>query len=148
MLKTDKERVVTELASRLEQSETLIVADYRGLTTAELADLRRRLRGHGASFSVVKNTLAKRAAEEAGATGLGLGVEGLAEVHDVEPVLTERGTNRRRRVGLAARNLQLDHRHDFLGHLLFFPRRSLRWPRALDVTDKRAREIRCAPVSD
>jgi large subunit ribosomal protein L10 len=70
MLKTDKERVVAELASRLKETETLIVTDYRGLTTSELAELRNRLRTCGASFSIVKNTLAKRAAEEAGATDL------------------------------------------------------------------------------
>jgi large subunit ribosomal protein L10 len=70
MLKTDKERVVAELAARLEQTETLIVSDYRGLTTSDLAELRAELRKHGARFSIVKNTLAKRAAEKAGATGL------------------------------------------------------------------------------
>ena len=70
MLKTDKERVIAELASRLKETETMIVTDYRGLTTSELAELRARLRKCGARFSVVKNTLAKRAAEKAGATNL------------------------------------------------------------------------------
>ena len=70
MLKTDKERVIAELASRLKETETMIVTDYRGLTTGELAELRSQLRKCGARFTVVKNTLAKRAAEEAGATNL------------------------------------------------------------------------------
>jgi large subunit ribosomal protein L10 len=70
MLKADKERVVKELASRLKETETLIVTDYRGLTTSDLAELRARLRSVGARFSVVKNTLARRAAEEAGAATL------------------------------------------------------------------------------
>ncbi|MGA9763011.1 MAG: 50S ribosomal protein L10 [Gaiellaceae bacterium] len=70
MLKTDKERVIAELAERLKQTETLIVTDYRGLTTSDLAELRSQLRKCGARFSVVKNTLAKRAAEEAGASNL------------------------------------------------------------------------------
>jgi len=70
MLKTDKERVIAELASRLKETETMIVTDYRGLTTGELAELRAQLRKCGARFTVVKNTLAKRAAEEAGATNL------------------------------------------------------------------------------
>ena len=48
----------------------MIVTDYRGLTTGELAELRAQLRKCGARFTVVKNTLAKRAAEEAGATNL------------------------------------------------------------------------------
>jgi len=70
MLQTDKERVIAELAERLKETETLVVTDYRGLTTSDLAELRAQLRKHGASFSIVKNTLAKRAAEEAGATNL------------------------------------------------------------------------------
>lgn len=70
MLKTDKERVIAELAERLKETETLVVTDYRGLTTSDLAVLRAQLRKYGAHFSIVKNTLAKRAAEEAGATNL------------------------------------------------------------------------------
>ena len=48
-------------------SETLIVADYRGLTMTEIDGLRGELLKHGARFSVVKNTLTRRAAEAAGA---------------------------------------------------------------------------------
>jgi large subunit ribosomal protein L10 len=70
MLKTDKERVIAELVERLKVTETLIVTDYRGLTTSDLAELRAQLRKSGARFSIVKNTLARRAAEEAGATNL------------------------------------------------------------------------------
>ena len=67
MHRTDKERLVAELAERLRASESLIVADYRGLTNAELAELRTKLRVHGARLTVVKNTLTRRAAEAAGA---------------------------------------------------------------------------------
>jgi large subunit ribosomal protein L10 len=66
----DKERVVTELAERLGAADSLIVADYRGLTNAELAGVRTKLREHGATFTVVKNTLTRRAAEQAGADSL------------------------------------------------------------------------------
>ena len=66
MLKRDKERVVAELAERLRASDTLIVADYRGLTMSEIDGVRSELLRHGARFSVVKNTLTKRAAEQAG----------------------------------------------------------------------------------
>jgi large subunit ribosomal protein L10 len=66
MLRQDKERVVTELVERLRSSDTLIVADYRGLTMSEIDGVRTELLRHGARFSVVKNTLTKRAAEEAG----------------------------------------------------------------------------------
>jgi len=66
LLKRDKERVVAELAERLRASDTLIVADYRGLTMSEIDGVRSELLRHGARFSVVKNTLTKRAAEQAG----------------------------------------------------------------------------------
>jgi large subunit ribosomal protein L10 len=66
MLRKDKERVVTELVERLRSSDTLIVADYRGLSMSEIDDVRTELLKHGARFSVVKNTLTRRAAEEAG----------------------------------------------------------------------------------
>src|SRR5438105_8546597 len=65
--RSDKERVVAELAERLKTTDTLIVADYRGLTVTEIDDLRSELLKHGARFSVVKNTLTRRAAEAAGA---------------------------------------------------------------------------------
>ncbi len=70
MQRTDKERVVAELAEQLRSTESLIVADYRGLTNAQLAELRGKLRGSGARLHVVKNTLTRRAAEEAGTEAL------------------------------------------------------------------------------
>src|SRR5918999_5892395 len=66
MLRKDKEQVVAELAERLRSSDTLIVADYRGLTMSEIDGVRTKLLEHGARFTVVKNTLTKRAAEQAG----------------------------------------------------------------------------------
>ena len=66
MLRQDKERIVRELVERLKGSETLLVADYRGLTMSEIDDLRTKLLESGARFSVVKNTLTRLAAEEAG----------------------------------------------------------------------------------
>jgi large subunit ribosomal protein L10 len=65
--KEDKERVVAELTERLRTSQTLMVADYRGLTMPQIDALRARLLEHGARFAVVKNTLTRRAAEAAGA---------------------------------------------------------------------------------
>jgi large subunit ribosomal protein L10 len=70
MKKSDKERVVSELTERLKSSSTLIVADYRGLTMPQIDDLRSKLLEHGARFSVVKNTLTRRAAEQAGSDAL------------------------------------------------------------------------------
>ncbi len=66
MLRQDKERIVSELAERLKSSQNLLVADYRGLTMPEIDELRSKLLETGARFSVVKNTLTRLAAEEAG----------------------------------------------------------------------------------
>jgi large subunit ribosomal protein L10 len=70
MQKEDKQRVVADLADRIKNTETLIVADYRGLTMPQIDNLRGELLKHGARFQVVKNTLTRRAAEEAGAEAL------------------------------------------------------------------------------
>lgn len=68
MLRSEKERVVERLAERLRSTETLMVADYRGLTMPEIDELRGRLLEAGARFTVVKNSLTKLAAEQAGTT--------------------------------------------------------------------------------
>jgi large subunit ribosomal protein L10 len=68
MQRSEKERVVEQLAERLRSAETLMVADYRGLTMPEIDELRSRLLEAGARFTVVKNTLTKLAAEQAGTT--------------------------------------------------------------------------------
>jgi large subunit ribosomal protein L10 len=70
MQRSEKEQVVADLVERLRSTETLIVADYRGLSVTQINDLRGQLLEHGARFTVVKNTLTRRAAEEAGAEGL------------------------------------------------------------------------------
>ena len=70
MKKEDKERVVAELTERLRTTETLLVADYRGLTMPQIDELRSKLIEHGARFAVVKNTLTRRAAEAAGSDTL------------------------------------------------------------------------------
>ncbi len=70
MLRSDKERIVAELTERLRSTQTLLVADYRGLTMKEIDALRTELIRHGARFTVVKNTLTRQAAEAAGAEAL------------------------------------------------------------------------------
>jgi large subunit ribosomal protein L10 len=70
MLRSEKEKVVAELAEQLRSTDTLIVADYRGLSVPAINKLRGELLEHGARFTVVKNTLTRRAAEEAGADAL------------------------------------------------------------------------------
>jgi large subunit ribosomal protein L10 len=68
--KEQKEQIVSELASRLKAADTVLVADYRGLTMPQIDALRSRLLESGARFTVVKNTLTRRAAEAAGADAL------------------------------------------------------------------------------
>jgi large subunit ribosomal protein L10 len=70
MRRDQKEQVVEELTARLRSAETLLVADYRGLTMPQIDELRSRLLESGARFTVVKNTLTRRAAEAAGADAL------------------------------------------------------------------------------
>jgi large subunit ribosomal protein L10 len=84
MEKAQKERVVAELTERLKATETLIVADYRGLTNKQLEALRGRLIEHGARFAIVKNTLTRRAAEAAGAEALLALLEGPTAIAFIE----------------------------------------------------------------
>jgi large subunit ribosomal protein L10 len=70
MKKEQKEHVVDELTARLKAADTLLVADYRGLTMPQIDDLRTKLIASGAKFTVTKNTLTRRAAEAAGADAL------------------------------------------------------------------------------
>jgi large subunit ribosomal protein L10 len=70
MKKEQKEQVVDELTERLKAADTLLVADYRGLTMPQIDHLRTRLLESGARFTVIKNTLTRRAAEAAGADAL------------------------------------------------------------------------------
>jgi large subunit ribosomal protein L10 len=65
MARAEKEATVAQLAERLRGSTGAVLAEYRGLTVAQIAELRRVL-GEHATFSVVKNTLTKIAVTEAG----------------------------------------------------------------------------------
>jgi large subunit ribosomal protein L10 len=82
--KEQKAEVVAELTRRLQQSETLLVADYRGLTMPQIDSLRSRLIESGATFTVVKNTLTRRAAEAAGADALLALLEGPSAIAFLE----------------------------------------------------------------
>jgi large subunit ribosomal protein L10 len=90
MHKDQKQRVVADLAERLKRSDTLIVADYRGLTMPQIDGLRSELLKHGARFQVVKNTLTRRAAEAAGADAVLALLEGPTAIAflegDADPV--------------------------------------------------------------
>jgi large subunit ribosomal protein L10 len=82
--KEDKEQVVTALTERLKAAETVLVADYRGLTMPQIDALRSRLIESGARFSVVKNTLTRRAAEAAGSEALLALLEGPSAIAFIE----------------------------------------------------------------
>lgn len=65
----DKQAEVTQVATELKESATVVVVDYLGLTVEEVTDLRKQIRESGSSMKVVKNTMLRRAAEEAGIEG-------------------------------------------------------------------------------
>lgn len=63
--KAQKQETVTELVGRLQRASTIYLADFTGLNVAKATDLRRKLRAAGVEYVVVKNTLAKRALDQA-----------------------------------------------------------------------------------
>ena len=69
MAKADKATAVADIAEQFTDATATLITEYRGLTVANLAELRRSLAG-SATYSVAKNTLIKRAASEAGIEGL------------------------------------------------------------------------------
>ena len=70
MPKADKVATVAEITDRFRSSSAAVVTEYRGLTMAQLTELRRSL-GKDTAYTVAKNTLVKRAAADAGVTGSG-----------------------------------------------------------------------------
>jgi large subunit ribosomal protein L10 len=69
MAQADKATAVADIAEQFKASSATVITEYRGLSVANLAELRRSLAG-SATYSVAKNTLIKRAASEAGVEGL------------------------------------------------------------------------------
>jgi large subunit ribosomal protein L10 len=69
MAKADKATAVADIAGQFTDSTATLITEYRGLTVANLAELRRSLAG-SATYTVAKNTLIKRAASQAGVEGL------------------------------------------------------------------------------
>ena len=69
MAKTDKVATVAEITDRFRSASAAVITEYRGLTMAQLTELRRSL-GKDTSYTVAKNTLVKRAAADAGVEGL------------------------------------------------------------------------------
>ncbi|HUY09893.1 MAG TPA: 50S ribosomal protein L10 [Candidatus Dormibacteraeota bacterium] len=65
-----KQHQVAELAEKLGRMRSAVLSDYRGLSVAQLEELRASLRGAGIDYLVLKNTLARRAGEQAGLSEL------------------------------------------------------------------------------
>ena len=59
--RSEKEAVVAEVAGLAAQAQTLVMAEYRGITVADMIKFRANARSQGVSLSVLKNTLARRA---------------------------------------------------------------------------------------
>jgi len=69
MARSDKEAAVADIAEAFRGSSAAVLTEYRGLTVSQLTELRRSM-GDSARYAVVKNTLTKIAAKQAGLTGL------------------------------------------------------------------------------
>lgn len=72
----EKKQTVSELAQKLERSTIVITTNYIGLTVAEMTELRRKLRQEEIEYRVIKNTLARFAAEQVGKEKLNSIIEG------------------------------------------------------------------------
>lgn len=65
-----KKQLVEQIADQLKNSVSTVIVDYRGLTVEEVTELRKQLREAGVEYKVYKNTMLRRAAEQAGIEGL------------------------------------------------------------------------------
>jgi large subunit ribosomal protein L10 len=65
-----KASAIAEIATHIDESQAIFAVDYRGISVAQVAELRAKLREADASFKVVKNSLTERAADEVGASQL------------------------------------------------------------------------------
>lgn len=71
-----KEAVVEDIRAKLEASQSVVFIDYRGLTVAEVTELRNQMRAAGVEYQVLKNTMIRRAADKLGIEGLDAVLEG------------------------------------------------------------------------
>ncbi len=76
MSREKKVQIINKLQETFSKSSIIILTDYRGLATSEMTDLRRQLKESGSDYKVVKNTMARFAAERAGKGDLVSSFEG------------------------------------------------------------------------
>ena len=67
---TSKKAVVSEISDKIKNSQSTVVCEYRGLSVAEVTELRRALREENVEFKVYKNTMFERACDECGVSEL------------------------------------------------------------------------------
>lgn len=72
----EKQKVVEDIKQKFQGSNGVVLADYRGLTVAQVTNLRVQLREAGVEYRVLKNTMVRRAADEIGIEGLEQYLEG------------------------------------------------------------------------
>jgi large subunit ribosomal protein L10 len=72
----EKKELVAELKAKLADTKGAVLTNYRGLTVAQDTQLRRKLREAGVEYRVIKNTMTRIAAKEAGIEGLDVYLEG------------------------------------------------------------------------
>jgi large subunit ribosomal protein L10 len=70
MNRDEKAAAIAEIATKIDESEAVFAVDYRGITVPQVAELRSKLRDADATFTVVKNSLTERAADQVGADTL------------------------------------------------------------------------------
>src|SRR6202451_3832555 len=70
MNRDQKAAAIAEIATHIDESEAVFAVDYRGITVAQVGELRATLRQSDATFKVVKNSLTERAADQVGAEAL------------------------------------------------------------------------------
>src|SRR6202161_4753076 len=70
MNRDQKAVAIAEIATQIDESQAIFAVDYRGITVAQIAELRAKLRESDATFKVVKNSLTERAADQVGAESL------------------------------------------------------------------------------
>ena len=76
----EKQKLVTEIETRLKEAKSVIFLDYKGITVAEVTKLRNKFREGGVKYGVYKNTLVKRALNNLGITGLDAKLTGTLSV--------------------------------------------------------------------
>jgi len=69
-VREEKQQTVNAIATKLRDSKSTVLVDYRGLNVAQVTELRKQLRDSGVEFKVYKNTLARRATQETEMTEL------------------------------------------------------------------------------